>query len=126
MSITNPNFEAFPPQRRGRVAPGPNLRLTVNGPAVLLRMTRPAANLIGIDPRRGDHYYFNVEADRTIGAIRLVPTDNVATGRLLNPTNLQMSLGKAFLDWTGWGESVWRIRAEDGALVGDERQEVVL
>lgn len=126
MSTDHPTFETFRPMRRGRVSRAPHLRLTIGKNAVMLRLTRSAVNLLGIDPRHGDHYYFNVDVDREGGAIRLVPTDNVATGRMLNPMNLQMNLGKVFLDWTGWGESVWTIRAEGGALVGDERQEVIL
>ncbi len=126
MSTDNPTFETFPPMRRGRVSADPHLRLTNTKNHATLRLTRSAVNLLGIEPRRGDRYYFNVDVDREGGAIRLVPTVNVATGRMLNPMNLQMSVGKVFLDWTGWGESVWKIRVEDGVLVGDERQEVIL
>lgn len=126
MSTDHHTFETFSPARRGRVRGTPHLRLTITKSAVLVRVTRSAINLLGIDPKHGDRYYFNLDVDRQGGAIRLTPTDNVATGRMINPTNLQMSVGKAFLDWTGWGESVWVVRAENGALVGDVRQEVVL
>lgn len=120
------NFEVYAPERRGRVPEGePWVKLvaTPSG-AVVLRLTRPACALVGIDPKRGDHPYFIVEVDRETGRIRLTPTDNFGAGRLMNPTNRQITLGKRFLDWTGWGTSRWILREEGGVLLGDKREEV--
>lgn len=121
-------FETFAPVRKGRVPEqGSWARLTrvsVKGKPIgqNLRLTRGAVKLIGLDPKRGDHFYFVVEVDLESGALRLTPTDNVALGRLLNPTNLQMTLPKTFREWTGWGESRWEIEEENGSLLGRTRE----
>jgi hypothetical protein len=118
-------FERFEPQRRGRVPEsGTWVRLSQAGRTWTLRITRGSLDLIGIETKRGDHPYFVVEVDRETGALRLTPTDNVGIGRLMNPTNRQINLGQKFVDWTGWGESRWALRAEDGVLIGDVREPI--
>lgn len=124
-----PNFETFIPQRRGRQAidAGPTLRLTTRTTGSgggTLRLSREALALIGLDPKKGDHYYFILDVDRQTGAIRLTPTDDTFTGRLMNPTNRQITLSRKFFEWTGWDDSRWPVEVEAGALVGSVKEPV--
>lgn len=121
-------FEVYQPERRGRVPekePWAKL-VTAKSGATVLRLSKPVLALIGLETKAGDHPYFILEADREVGSIRLTPTDNVGIGRLMNPTNRQISLGRRFLDWSGWRDSRWLIRVEEGVLIGDTREPVDL
>lgn len=121
------NFETFIPQRRGRVGweTGPTVRLTTrtntNGGGTL-RISREALLLVGITPKKGDHHYFVVDVDREAGAIRLTPTEDTFTGRLMNPRNRQISLSRSFFEWTKWGDSRWSLELKDGGLYGDVQE----
>lgn len=125
-------FETFTPQRWARSAPGPYVRLSHpmnraarTGRNCVLRLTRPALDLLGISPQKGDHHYFIVEVDRQSGALRLTRTENPALGRLMNPRNRQINLASAFAEWTGWGESRWAVESPlPGVLLGEVREEV--
>jgi hypothetical protein len=121
------NFEVFAPVRRGRIPEvGARVRLTArtetNGNGTL-RLNRAALELIGINPVRGDHFYFLIEADRESGALRLTPTRDSFSGRLMNPMNRQITLPKSFFEWTGWPESIWEVVASDNGLVGGIRED---
>ncbi len=102
------NWETFEPLRRGRSAPGVSVRLYIpKAGTPQVRVSREGRSHLGLDKKINDGYdvaerlYVRIEVDLDSGDVRL-SASNPAEGRLLNHRNGQFTVGRAFVEWTGW------------------------